>query len=164
VGLGIPTVTGTTGWLDHLPALERLVRERGGALLHSANFSVGVQLFLKTAAELSRRFAGQPGFDAFILEQHHLAKVDAPSGTARRLADVVRAGDPGRDPPITSLRGGFIPGTHTLSYDSAHETIRLEHVARSRHAFAAGALMAAEWLPGHYGIFSFEDLLFGDAR
>src|SRR5438093_458117 len=82
---GIPTVTGTTGWTAELPRITELVKQHGGALLHSANFSVGVQLFLRAAQQLGREFAGRPGFDAFILEEHHAAKRDAPSGTARTL-------------------------------------------------------------------------------
>ena len=83
IGAGIPTVTGTTGWLEQLPRMATLVVERKGALLHAANFSLGVHLFLRAARELARGFAGRPEFDAFILEEHHAAKVDAPSGTAQ---------------------------------------------------------------------------------
>src|SRR5918992_357662 len=75
---GIPTVTGTTGWTAELPRIERLVRAKGGALLHAANFSVGVHLFLRAARDLAARFAGRPEFEAFILEEHHAAKKDAP--------------------------------------------------------------------------------------
>ena len=161
VALGIPTVTGTTGWIEHLPRLEQSVQAHGGAVLYSPNFSVGVQLFLRAARDLSRRFAGHPEFDGFIVEHHHVAKLDAPSGTAVRLREQVKAGDPSREFPITSIRAGAVPGIHTLTYDSAHETVRLEHAARSRQAFAAGALAAAEWLRGRRGIFTFEGMLFG---
>jgi 4-hydroxy-tetrahydrodipicolinate reductase len=158
---GIPTVTGTTGWFDRLPELDRLVRDRGGSLLYAPNFSVGVQLFLRAAADLTRRFAGRPGFEGTILEQHHAGKRDAPSGTALRLREGVRRVDPDREFPITSVRSGTIPGTHALLFDAPAEVIRIEHVARGREAFAAGALSAAEWLPGHQGLFSFEEMLFG---
>jgi 4-hydroxy-tetrahydrodipicolinate reductase len=158
---GIPVVTGTTGWAATLPEIERLVSDRGGALLYSPNFSIGVQLFLRAAADLARRFAGRPEFSGTILEEHHAAKVDAPSGTALRLRDMVRAVEPQREFPITSVRAGFIPGRHTLTFDAPHETVRLEHEARSRAGFAAGALAAAEWLKGRKGIFRFEDMLFG---
>src|SRR5687768_14763340 len=82
---GVPTVTGTTGWTDDLPRITRLVEARRGALLHSSNFSVGVQLFLRAARDLAERFAGRPEFAAFILEEHHAAKVDSPSGTAAAM-------------------------------------------------------------------------------
>lgn len=158
----IPTVTGTTGWMAEMPRIAALVAERRGALLHAANFSVGVQLFLRAARDLARAFAGRPEFDAFLVEEHHAAKADAPSGTALQLQSKLGAEDPNRPFPITSIRAGAIPGTHAVSYDSVFETVRLSHVARSRQVFAAGALAAAEWLPGHQGIFTFEDMLFGE--
>ena len=158
---GVPSVTGTTGWSAELPRIERLVRSRGGALLHAANFSVGVHLFLRAARDLAARFAARPEFDAFILEEHHAAKRDAPSGTAAVLRAYAREADPSRELPITSVRAGSIPGTHVLTYDGPHETVSLSHVARSRQGFAAGALAAAEWLPGRPGIHSFETMLFG---
>jgi 4-hydroxy-tetrahydrodipicolinate reductase len=160
---GIPTVTGTTGWGDDLPRITRLVEARRGALLHSANFSVGVHLFLRAARDLAERFAGRPEFDAFILEEHHAAKVDAPSGTAAALRGRLRQADAARDFPITSIRAGSIPGTHVLTYDGPHDTVRLSHVARSRRGFAAGAVAAAEWLPGRAGVHDFEEMLFGGA-
>lgn len=162
IELGIPTVTGTTGWLQALPRIEAQVTARGGALLHAANFSVGVHLFLRSARELARSFSGRQEFVASITEEHHAAKLDAPSGTALLLQRQLGAVDPQRQFPITSVREGTVPGTHKLSYDGPHETILLQHVARDRQAFAAGALMAAEWLRGRTGVFRFEDLLFGD--
>jgi 4-hydroxy-tetrahydrodipicolinate reductase len=161
IDAGIPTVTGTTGWLDDLPRLAALVARRNGALLHAANFSLGVHLFLRAARDLARWFAGRPGFDAFILEEHHAAKLDAPSGTARELQAGLAEVDPARAFPITSVRAGTTPGTHILSYDGAHERVSLSHAARSREGFAAGALAAAEWLPGHPGVHTVEDMLFG---
>lgn len=161
---GIPTVTGTTGWHAELGSVRALVERRGGALLHAANFSLGVHLFLRAAHDLAARFAGQAGFDAFILEEHHAAKLDAPSGTARELQARARDADAGRDFPITSIRAGATPGTHLVAYDGPHERITLAHEARSRDGFAAGALAAAEWLPGRRGVYTIEDMLFGDER
>jgi 4-hydroxy-tetrahydrodipicolinate reductase len=158
---GIPTVTGTTGWNAELPRVARLVEARRGALLHAANFSAGVHLFLRAARDLAARFAGRPEFDSFILEEHHAAKVDAPSGTAAALRGRLREADPAREFPITSVRAGSIPGTHVVTYDGLHDTVALSHVARSRSGFAAGALAAAEWLPGRAGVHDFEAMLFG---
>jgi 4-hydroxy-tetrahydrodipicolinate reductase len=160
--IGIPVVTGTTGWLDQLPRMEALVLERNGALLYAPNFSVGVQLFLRTARDLGRRLSGRPGFDGAIVERHHKGKLDAPSGTALALQAVLRGADPDRDYPITSIRSGWVPGTHAVEIDAAHETITLTHVARDRAVFAAGAVFAAEWLVGRHGIFTFAEALFGD--
>jgi 4-hydroxy-tetrahydrodipicolinate reductase len=164
IDAGIPTVTGTTGWNEELPRIAKLVESMRGALLHAANFSVGVHLFLRAARDLAARFAGRPEFDAFILEEHHAGKVDAPSGTARGLRERVREADASREFPITSIRAGAVPGTHVLTYDGADETIALTHVARNRRSFAAGALAAAEWLPGRTGVFDFEAMLFGGAE
>lgn len=164
IELGIPTVTGTTGWSADQPRIARLVERRGGALLHAANFSVGVHLFLRAARDLAARFAGRPEFDSFILEEHHAAKVDSPSGTAAALRDRLRAADPARPFPITSIRAGSIPGTHVVTYDGRHDAVTLSHVARSRRGFAAGAVAAAEWLPGRVGVYDFEAMLFGEAE
>lgn len=158
---GVPAVTGTTGWAAELPRIASLVEQKRGALLHGSNFSPGVHLFLRTARELARRFAGHPEFDSFILEEHHAAKRDAPSGTARSLQAALREADALRHFPITSVRAGAIPGTHMVTYDAPSETVTLSHVARNRDGFAAGALAAAEWLPGHPGVHTFEEMLFG---
>jgi 4-hydroxy-tetrahydrodipicolinate reductase len=159
----VPTVTGTTGWSDALPKVTQLVERKGGSLLHAANFSIGVHLFFRSAVELARSFRGRQEYAVSILEEHHQTKADTPSGTALQLQQQLWAEEPGRRFPITSVRTGDAPGAHTLTYEGAHETITLSHVTRNRRAFAAGALAAAEWLPGHVGIFTFDEMLFGDS-
>jgi 4-hydroxy-tetrahydrodipicolinate reductase len=161
IALDIPTVTGTTGWTDELPKVALLVQQRSGALLHAVNFSIGVHLFFRAARDLARCFRGRPEFTVSIHEAHHETKLDAPSGTALLLQRQLWAEEPGRRFPITSLRSGDTPGTHTLTYEGQHETIMLRHISRSRQAFAAGAIAAAEWLPGHNGVFTFDEMLFG---
>jgi 4-hydroxy-tetrahydrodipicolinate reductase len=158
--LGIPTVTGTTGWTEQLPRVSALFLQRGGALLHAANFSIAVHLFFRAARELARAFRGRPEFTVTIREEHHQSKLDAPSGTALLLQRQLWAEEPGRRFPISSIRAGDALGSHTLSYEGQHETVTLSHVALSRQVFAAGALSAAEWLPGHTGVFTFEQMLF----
>jgi len=162
IDLGIPTVTGTTGWLGSFSQVQDLVRQRSGALLHAVNFSVGVHLFFRAARELVRSFRGRSEFVVTIQEEHHKTKLDAPSGTALLLQRELVNEEPGRQFPITSLRDGETLGTHTLSYTAPHETVTLSHVARNREVFAAGALAAAEWLPGRTGVFTFDDMLFGE--
>jgi 4-hydroxy-tetrahydrodipicolinate reductase len=161
IELGIPAVTGTTGWAEQLPRLTALVEQRGGALLHAANFSVGVHLFFRAALDLARAFRGRSEFRVSILEEHHRTKLDAPSGTALLLQRQLWAEEPGRKFPIASSRIGDSPGTHTLRYERQHETVTLSHVTLDRQVFADGALSAAEWLPGHTGMFTFEQMLFG---
>ncbi|MFZ5623575.1 MAG: 4-hydroxy-tetrahydrodipicolinate reductase [Gemmatimonadota bacterium] len=158
---GVPVVCGTTGWYARLPDVTAAVEQQSGALLYAPNFSIGVQVFLRTARELARGLAGRPGFDAFIVESHHARKLDAPSGTALALQRAAQAGDPERPFPITSIRAGAIPGTHAITWDGPQESITLEHVARGREIFASGAVLAAEWLVGRRGVFTFEQMLFG---
>lgn len=164
IELGIPTVTGTTGWDLELPRVTDLVLQRGGALLHAANFSVGVHLFFQAARELARVFRGRPEFTGSIAEEHHKAKLDAPSGTALVLQRRLQAEEPGRMFPISSVRSGEALGTHSLTYQTRHETVTLSHLTLDRQVFAAGAVSAAEWLPGRSGVFTFEQMLFGASR
>lgn len=160
--LGIPTVCGTTGWLDDLPVVTADVVRHEAALLYAPNFSVGVQLFLRAARDIAARMAGHSSFDGFVAERHHAGKRDAPSGTALALREALHHGDPSRAFPINSERAGHDPGTHAVLFDAPFETIRLEHVSRSRDAFATGAVAAAEWLIERKGVFTFTQMLFGE--
>jgi 4-hydroxy-tetrahydrodipicolinate reductase len=161
IGLGIPTVTGTTGWTQSLPKICELVNRHQGSLLHAANFSVGVHLFFRAAQDLARWFSGRPQFAGSIHEQHHRAKLDTPSGTALLLQQKLQVVEGGSSLPITSVRAGDALGTHTLTYVAQQERITLSHETLSRDVFAAGAVTAAEWLPGNIGVFTFEEMLFG---
>ena len=158
VRAGYPVVTGTTGWSRDLERVSRAVVESNGALVHAPNFSVGVNLFLAIAAAAGRFMRAAPEFDAAIVETHHAAKKDAPSGTAIALERAVAAAL-GRAVPITSVRTGHVPGTHELSFDGAFEQIRLSHTARDRRVFADGALRAAAWVVGRRGVFTMRDVL-----
>ena len=155
---GCPIVVGTTGWYDQRATIDELVTKKKGALLVAPNFSVGVAAFAEIVKTAARVFKATPGFDVHMVETHHTAKKDAPSGTAANLARLGSA-DLGRDIPITSIRTGSVPGTHELIFDGAFEQIRLEHVARDRRVFADGALLAAKWLIGKQGVFSMSDVL-----
>ncbi|MFN2315757.1 MAG: 4-hydroxy-tetrahydrodipicolinate reductase [Gemmatimonadales bacterium] len=161
VDLGVPTVTGTTGWADQVPAITARVDSRGGSLLHAPNFSTGVALLLRAARLVATEFAGREEFGAFLVDEHHAAKRDAPSGTALALQIALRGGDASREFPVTSIRGGHHPGRHRVTWDSRFETVQLEHAARDRRVFAEGAVRAAEWLPGRPGVFTYDDVLFG---
>ncbi|MDX1430401.1 MAG: dihydrodipicolinate reductase C-terminal domain-containing protein [Rhodothermales bacterium] len=163
IALRIPTVVGTTGWHDRIPEVRRMVSERKAALVYGANFAPGLQVFLRITSEAARAFSHLSDFDAFIVEHHHQFKRDAPSGTARVLRDVLRSADSRREFPISSVRGGHIPGTHSLMYDSADETVTVTHRVRNRRVFAVGALLAAEWIRDRTGCYSFEDVVLGNA-
>lgn len=149
IQLGCPPVVGTTGWDAERPRLDAAVAQYGCAALWSPNFSVGVQLFLAIAEEAARRTRDVHGFEAHLVETHHSAKLDAPSGTAIAIGQRVEAGL-GRTVPVTSVRVGSVPGTHEVIFDAPFEQIRLVHEARDRRVFADGALTSARWLArGH---------------
>lgn len=159
----VPTVAGTTGWYGRLPDVKAAVEKSGSALVYAPNFSIGVQLFLQIARATGRALTSRPEFDGRIVETHHTAKKDAPSGTAVALREALRAGDSRREYPITSLRVGEVPGTHELHVDAPSESIVLRHEAKDRTIFARGALVAAGWLTERprRGVFTFEQVLFG---
>ena len=158
-GAGVPLVEGTTGWHGQESAVRRLIEARGGALVHAANFSVGVNVFYRIVARAAELFRGLDAYDAFIEEAHHARKRDAPSGTALVLKDILLRGLARGDVPVASTRAGQIPGTHRVGFDSAGDQILLVHTARSREAFAAGAVLAARWLAGRQGMYAFADVL-----
>ena len=171
----IPLVIGTTGWQKESPYLKQLTQQKGGKVIASANFSIGVYLFLEAAKRLVPLFETCTEYDIALSETHHQQKKDRPSGTALMLADVVLknlsrktaiAAPLEKDSlepnilQIESLRVGSSPGEHTLQFDSIDDTITLNHRARSRQGFARGALKAARFIkqsePGWYGL---EDLV-----
>ena len=156
---GVPVVVGTTGWLDALPTLTDEVNAAGGRLLWAANFSVGVNAMLAVAAAAARVLR-DAGFDAHLVETHHTAKKDAPSGTALAIARAVQAGG-GGEVPITAVRVGHVPGTHALVFDAPFEQVTLTHEARDRRVFAEGALVAARWLAAarEPGVYTMRDVL-----
>lgn len=155
---GVPLVTGTTGWQAERDAVRRAVEDGSGALVHGANFSPGVHVLYRLVRQAGELFRALEGYDAFIEEAHHAAKRDAPSGTALKLREIL-ARPLGRDVPIASTRAGHIPGIHRVGFDSVADTLVVVHTARSREAFAVGALLAARWIQGRRGVFAFEDVL-----
>lgn len=160
---GCPVVVGTTGWYAQFDAVRGDVERAGGAMLTATNFSLGVNIFEQIAAYAAKLLANAPGFEAALVETHHSAKKDAPSGTANTLGKA--ASDAwGKPIPITSVRVGSVPGTHEFVFDAPFEQIHLEHVARDRRVFAEGALVAAGWLIGKRGIFSMKDVLAMSSR
>jgi 4-hydroxy-tetrahydrodipicolinate reductase len=157
IAAGCPVVVGTTGWYDKLSSLGDEVNAAGGAMLTAPNFSIGVALFDRIVAHAAQLFSSVGGFDAAMIETHHNAKKDAPSGTGVSLANTARQS--GLTVPITSVRVGSVPGTHELVFDAPFEQIRLVHEARDRRVFAEGALVAARWLVGRTGVYTMQDVL-----
>ncbi len=154
----IPVVSGTTGW-DTTPAAH-LAREQRVPFLHSSNFSLGVAALRRAVAAAAAALAPFPEFEPGIVERHHAAKKDAPSGTARVLAlDITREPLSKRSIPVVSLRQGGQPGEHSVYFEGADETVELVHRARSRSIFAQGAVRAAEWMidSGRSGPVTFDE-------
>jgi 4-hydroxy-tetrahydrodipicolinate reductase len=160
VAAGVPIIVGTTGWYNEFDDVRRDIESNNGALLAATNFSLGVNIFEQIAAFAAKLLANAPGFEAHLIETHHSAKKDAPSGTAATLEKAASAAY-GKSIPITSVRVGAVPGTHEFIFDSPFEQIHLEHIARDRRVFAEGALVAAAWLVGKRGVFSMKDVLGG---
>ena len=148
-------VVGTTGWYEEIPGIRGQVESGQTGLVFGSNFSVGVNLFfdLVRAARpaLEHRYFPQ------IYERHHLDKKDAPSGTAATIQRILEEHS-GREIEITSFREGQVVGMHEVVLDSALDTIYLCHDAKSRRAYAEGAVRAAEWIAGKKGFFEFRDI------
>lgn len=167
---GLPVVCGTTGWLSQYDEITDYCTRKNGAFLYASNFSIGVNLFFKLNSLLAQWMQHQTDYSVSINETHHTQKLDAPSGTALHLAEsilvhsdkqgwMVNTKTDADKIPITSLRQGTVPGTHTVSYHSKNDIITLQHEALSRTGFALGALVAAAWILNKKGIFSMDDVL-----
>jgi 4-hydroxy-tetrahydrodipicolinate reductase len=165
LALGCPVVIGTTGWKHRLSELESAVQSSQCAALWSPNFSVGVQLFLQLAEHAGLLVSTASGFDTHIVETHHAAKLDAPSGTAIAIGERVAAGS-GAEVAISSVRVGSVPGTHEVVFDAPFEQIRLVHEARDRRVFADGAILAARWLAAGRSpaLYTMRDVLSANVR
>lgn len=168
---GTAVVSGTTGWTSHLPQMQALCKERGGALFYASNFCLGVNLMFRlnrTLAEMMNRFSQ---YEVSISETHHIHKKDSPSGTAITLAegviDNIERKSNWVNTPITdeqtiaieSVREGEIAGIHTVTYESADDSLSISHTIKNRRTLALGAVVAAEFLCGKKGIYTMDDLL-----
>ncbi len=142
LALGCRMVVGTTGWYAHLDAMKAIAERRGGALLYGTNFSIGVQKMFQLTAELAKL----EGYTFSIAETHHTSKVDAPSGTALTLKEIIQGVRPGSEVEVTSHRVGDAKGEHIVTAKSEVDVLELRHDAFSRRGFALGAVRAAEWL------------------
>jgi 4-hydroxy-tetrahydrodipicolinate reductase len=157
VKAGKNMVVGTTGWYQEIEQVRNLVDQHKTGFLYAANFSIGVNLFLEVAriaAEALRHdYSGQ------IFERHYSQKKDAPSGTALAIQHVIQqASRKNENLEITSFREGDVVGMHELVLESSADRIYLCHDAKSRRAFAEGAVRGAEWLAGKKGFYDFRDL------
>jgi len=157
VRAGKNMVVGTTGWYREVDRVRRMVEEHKTGFLYGANFSVGVNLFLDAArgaaSALTRGYSGQ------IFERHHAHKKDAPSGTAIAMQKLAQEVSGQAEPvEITSFREGEVVGMHEFIFESSNDRIYLCHDAKTRRAFAEGAVMAAEWISGKVGFYDFREI------
>ncbi len=153
LALGSRIVAGTTGWYAHLDEMKSKAQKRG-ALLYGTNFSIGVQKLFRLTADLARL----DGYQFAISETHHTSKLDAPSGTAITLKEIMQSVRPGIEIPVTSYRVGDAKGEHIVTATSEYDTLELKHDAHSRRGFALGAVRAAEWIAGKTGAWDFREI------
>jgi 4-hydroxy-tetrahydrodipicolinate reductase len=154
LALGGHIVVGTTGWYDKVNDMKALAIQRGGGLLFGTNFSIGVQKLFQLTAELAKL----EGYKFSIDETHHVTKLDAPSGTAITLKEIILGVRPGIDVPVESHRVGDAKGEHVVRAASDCDVLELRHDAHSRRGFALGAVRGAEWLAGKSGAWEFREI------
>ena len=152
-------VVGTTGWADIRDEVVAYFEKCGTVLVWATNFSVGVNLMFAVTDYMSRLLGKFGGYSPYMVEMHHCHKLDAPSGTAKTLADIVD-GNMGVKTDVQSVRCGEIPGIHTVGFEGVNDRITLTHEAFSREGFAAGAVEAALMTEHLTGVHEFKDLFF----
>ena len=167
--LGIPVISGTTGWLNEYENMVQLCKERNTAFISSSNFSLGVNIFFELNEYLAKIISKFDAYKIEIEEIHHTQKLDSPSGTAISLANGVIENSNYKnwtlenpmttDILIDAKRIENVPGTHTVSYNSDVDLIEIKHLAQNREGFALGAVIAAEWILGKKGVFTMKDVL-----
>ncbi len=167
----VPIVVGTTGWTKELQQIQMYAVEHDKSFLYAPNYSIGVNIFFEINRILAGIMNDYEDYDVDMLEVHHTEKLDSPSGTALFAAlDILKKlkrkskwknepSDNKSTLPIISERTPNVPGTHVVRYFSSIDDIEIKHTAHNRHGFAAGALIAAEWLIGKTGFYSMEDVL-----
>jgi len=174
VGCGKNIVVGTTGWYNRLDHVRKLVKEQKVGFLYAANFSLGVNIFSQIVMDASHLFEKYSEYDVALHEVHHRGKADSPSGTALSLgATILQSlrrkselfGEMSKGPlkeqqlHVSSTRVGTVMGKHSVIFDSESDSIELVHTAKSRHGFALGAVVAAEWLKGKKGFYTMRDVI-----
>ena len=153
-------VVGTTGWYGHLKESRDLTLRKGIGLIYSPNFSIGVDIFFRLMEYVSKLMSHFEDYKISIKEIHHIHKKDAPSGTAKKIAEIMKKYiSRVTELDIESVREGEVPGTHSVKFESNVDVITLKHEAKSREGFALGAVMAAEWIKGKEGFYTIEDMM-----
>jgi len=159
LGAGVAVVCGTTGWDAEAPALRKAARAARRGAVVAPNFSIAMSVFSGLVGQAAAALSRAGSYDPFVVEWHHRAKRDAPSGTAKRLARLMaEASVRGDEVPVASVRAGHEPGRHVVGFDGEADVVTLIHQARGRGAFAEGAVVAAEWISGRRGVHGFDEV------
>jgi 4-hydroxy-tetrahydrodipicolinate reductase len=176
INYGVNAVIGTTGWYENLEKIREKVEKSEIGFIWSGNFSLGVNLFFRIIEHSAGLMSNFPAYDVMGYEIHHNRKKDSPSGTMNMIGKILLENlknkkkivtekltrkISGEEIHLASVRGGSVPGTHVVSFDSEVDTIELKHTARSREGLAEGALKAAEWVKGKRGFYGIEDMMNG---
>ena len=168
---GVPVVSGTTGWSDHLPALKKEIEKHDYTLFWASNYSLGVNIFSAVNKYLAKIMNNYPNYNVEMTEVHHTQKLDAPSGTAITLAEGILenierknrwVNEPEKkenELAIKSIREGRVPGIHTVKYESNVDFIEIKHELKNRDSLALGAVIAAEFTAGKKGLLGMKDLM-----
>ncbi len=169
-----PIIVGTTGWEKYEEEAKKIIHDNKGTLLWSPNFSLGVALYARLVSYAAELFSPFTEYDVGMQEIHHRQKQDAPSGTAKAIANMVMKHYPERTLThdiqkhkgleldaihLSSHRSGFHPGTHEVVFDSMEDSITLTHQARNREGFVKGALQAAYWVIDKKGWYTLDDMI-----
>ncbi len=167
---GIPVICGTTGWLTNYDNVKERCVKSNGTFLYASNYSIGVNIFFEVNKKLAVLMKDKD-YDVMMEETHHTQKKDAPSGTAITIAEQIIKEIPDKkhwvntrsskkeELSILSNRIDPAPGTHAVKYSSVIDDIEIIHTAHNRKGFAAGAVLAAEYVKDKKGIFSMKDVL-----
>ena len=183
MAVGVKVVSGSTGWYsDHETEMRELCEKEGKTLFWASNFSLGVAIFSAVNRYLAKIMNRFPGYDVQMEETHHIHKLDAPSGTAITLAEGILENIDRKaswvmgnltnpdgsvtegkqlqesELKIDAIRRDEVPGIHSITYDSAADSITITHDAKNRSGFALGAVLAAEYVNEHNGLLGMNDL------
>jgi 4-hydroxy-tetrahydrodipicolinate reductase len=166
----VPVVSGTTGWLNQLNSIKESCNN-GQGFFYASNFSLGVNLFFELNKKLAQLMAPFSDYNVDMEEIHHIHKLDSPSGTALTLAEGILENHPKKEKwieatsmkedelSILAKRHGAVPGTHSITWHSEVDEIKIQHQAYSRKGFALGAVLAAEFMSKRTGFYGMKDLL-----
>ncbi len=174
IELGKNVVSGTTGWYDKLDKIKLMVEKKGTGFIYGSNFSIGMNLFFSIIKSTAKLMNYAEEYDLYGLEMHHKKKKDSPSGTAKVLSEIILKNIDRKtlakyeklnrkieknEFHFASVRSGYIPGMHSISFDSESDTIELKHTARNRNGLAMGTIKAAKWINDKTGFYNFTNKL-----